>query len=381
MTIHYDESHKLSCLDGTFLKTKLEEHIGSNMAAYVANKKQHLEKSGFEDGFAQMTFTTTGEENLKKLIDVSIGAEKSVDISTFKGSKTRFGILSKSPFIDSIDGKLEMPNLKPNSEGIIKFKERKLSPGLSFNCRLFNSPFNTFASKELWKMRVEGDFFDLKFNPFTGEATYSFSFGEGVRLPVHDFRNAIKLLSMLSSSGENVLAEFYFPDFPKLEFKVGCSNQNFDFSNEMKALDSSVKLISNFDVTEPVDITFDEISNYSQEICQLEQLLNVSNESLKVEFGVDGDGFDKNKLCACIFLFNAPIGSHYFGVFLVVIGSVTDIEGEKYRLNTSEVVIEEKFISHVNEVLENEDLVAVIEEIEEKYDSDYSVVTMFDKKR
>ncbi|WP_394133154.1 hypothetical protein [Shewanella maritima] len=273
-----------------------------------------------------------------------------------------------------------MPNLKPNSVGIIKFKEKKLSPGLSFKCRLFNSPFNSFASKELWKMRVEGDFFDLKFNPFTGEATYSFSFGEGVRLPVHDFRNAIKLLSLLSSSGENILAEFHFPNLPRLEFKVGCSNQNFDFSNEIKALDSSVKLISEFDVTEVVDITFDEISNYSQEICQLEQLLNVPNESLKVEFGVNGEGFDKEKSCACIFLINAPVGSHYFGLFLVVIGSVTEIEEARYRLDISELVIEDKFVSNVNEVLENEDLVAVIEQIEEKYDKDYSVVTMFDKK-
>lgn len=380
MTIHYDDSHIMQRLDGECLKNTLLRHIGKNMAEYIAKKKAHLESTGFEDGFAQISFATEGEDNLKKLIDVSIGVEKSVDIAIFKGTHTRFGIAEKSPFVDSKSGKLEMPNLKPNAEGLIRFKENKLSPGLSFKSRLYISPFNAMVPKELWKMRVEGDFFDLKFNPYTGSANYSFSFGGGVRLEIRSFRDAIKLLSLLGSSAKKLFAELIFKGFPKLEFQVGCSDKNFDFSKELNAIESAVKLLSEFDVTELVDTSFEEISRYSAEICQMESMLGSSPGLFKVEFGVDGEGFDSTKEAACIFLVTAPIGSHIFGAILVLIGSVGAIEKEQFRLITEEVVIEKKIISAQDDSIRNEDLVAAIEEIEKKYVNDYSVVTMFDKK-
>ena len=139
MTIHYNESHLIENLNGNCLKKALLNHIGDNMAEYIANKKSHLESTGFEDGFAHFTFTTENEDNLKKLIDVSIGIEEEADISHFKVTKTRFGIASKAPFVKNEVGKLQMPNLTPQSEGVVRFKEDKLSAGLSFNSKLYSS--------------------------------------------------------------------------------------------------------------------------------------------------------------------------------------------------------------------------------------------------
>ena len=381
MTIHYDDTHLMKSLDGNCLKEILLGHIGDNMAEYVANKKLHLESTGFENGFAQMTFTTEGEDNLKKLIDVSIGIVEEVDISRFKGMKTRFGIASKAPFVDSEGGKLQMPNLTPNAEGIVRFKEDKLSAGLSFNSKLYSSPFNAMVPDELKKIRVEGEFFDLKFNPFTGAASYSFSFGEGVRLEVRKYRDAIKLLSLLSSSGKKLFAELIFEGMPKLDFKVGCKEHDFDFSNELKALECAVKLLSDFDVTDCVDISFDEIARYKTEICLLEEIADTSPRLFKVEFGVDGEGFDSGKEVACLFLVTAPVGSHVFGALLVLTGKVESIENERFRLITKDVVIEKRIVSEKDESISNEDLVLAIEAVEDKYDNDYAVITMFDKKR
>ncbi len=172
MTISYDESHRLNNLDGASLKERFSDHIGGDIAEYISRKKAHLESTGFEDGFAQITFTTEGENNLKMLIDVSLGIEKQVDISHFRGINTRFGIACKTPFVDNEGGKLEMPNLKPNAKGFVRFKKDKLSAGLSFESRLYLSPFSLMVPNELKKMRVEGEFFDLKFNPYTGHVSY-----------------------------------------------------------------------------------------------------------------------------------------------------------------------------------------------------------------
>jgi len=380
MTIHYDESNLLDELNGVHLRNRFLSHIGANVAEYIAIKKSHLESTGYEDGFAQMTFNTEGEDNLKALIDVSLGIEKEVDISKIKGVDARFGVLSNNPLFDSDGGKLAMPDLRPEAEGKIRFREDQLSAGLSFDAKLYNSPFNVMVPDELKKMRVEGEFFDLKFHPYTGSASCSFSFGEGVRLEVRKFRDAIKLLNLLSSSGKKVFVELIFDEFPKLRFGVGSTEQKFDFSNELKALDSAVKLIDKFGVTDFVDISFDEISRYKTQICQMENVLGSSPNLFKVEFGIEGDGYEKNKETAYILLITSPIGSHIFGVILVLTGNVEEIEGERYRLITKDMIVEQRIVSEKDESIPNEDLVSAIECIEQKYNDEFSVVTMFEKK-
>lgn len=379
MTIYYDDSNRLEMSNGKSLNSRFLRYIGNDVSEYIANKKSHLESTGYENGFAQITFITKGEENLKTLIDVSLGIEEEVEIAKFKGVNTRFGILSNNPLFDSDGGKLAMPNLKPTAEGKIRFKEDRLSAGLSFECKFYISPFNKMVPDELKKMRVEGDFFDLQFNPFTGAASYSFSFGEGIRLEVNKFRNAVKLLNLLSTSGKKFVAELLFDGSPKLEFGVGCNDLDFDFSRELQALDSAVKIMTDFEVNDFVDISFDEITRYETQICQMERVLASSPILFKVEFGIDGDGYDPSKETACIFLVTTPIGSHVFGAILVITGNVEKTEGDRYRLITKDVAVEQRIVSEKDESISNEDLVAAIESIEKKYDNDFSVVTMFDK--
>lgn len=380
MTIHYDDSNLLEMPNGVSLKNCLLSYIGNDASEYIANKKSHLESTGYEEGFAQITFTTEGEENLKALIDVSLGIKDEVDIQKFRGIDNRFGILSKSPSFDSDGGKLAMPNLKPTAEGKIRFREDRLSSGLSFECKFYNSPFNKMLPDELKKMRVEGDFFDLKFSPHTGEANYSFSFGEGIRLEVTKFRDAIRLLNLLSTSGKKVIAELIIEGLPKLEFSVGCNEQVFEFSKELKSLDSAVRIIADFDFTDFIDISFDEVSRYGSQICQMEGILSSPSNLFKVEFGLNGDGYDPSKETAFIFLVTTPIGSHVFGVIIVLTGYVEEIENERFRLLTKNLVVEQRIVSEIDESIPDEDLLSAIETIKKRYDDNYSIVTMFDKK-
>lgn len=380
MTIHYNESHLIENLNGNCLKKALLNHIGDDMAEYVANKKSHLESTGFEDGFAHLTFITEGEDNLKKLIDVSIGIEEEVDISHFKVTKTRFGIASKAPFINNEVGMFQMPNITPLSKGVVRFKEDKLSAGISFNSKLYSSPFNVMVADELKKIRIEGEFFDLKINPFTGAASYSFFFGGGVRLEVSQFRDAIKLLSLLRSPGKNLYAEFIFEEFPKFDFQVKRKEQNFNFSHELEILEYAIKILAYFNIPNCVDISFDEISRHEMQISQLVKIIDTLPASLwKFKFGLDDGLIDLNKEAACILLATAPIGSHIFGVLFVLIGRVEAIEHCRFRLITKEVIIEKRIVSEKNESISNEDLVAAIEAVEKKYDGDYTVVTTFNK--
>jgi hypothetical protein len=374
MTIKYDDSDMMQSLDGNCLKETLQGHIGNSMAGYVANKKSHLESTGFEKGFSQIHFKTEGEENLKKLVDVSVGIGRQVSLAGFRGTYTRFGIVSKSPFVESKGGSLEMPNVEPNAQGSVIFKEDNLSAGMSFKAKLYISPFNAMVPERLRKVRIEGDFFDIKFNPFTGDATHSFSFGEGVRLEVVNFRNALKLLSLLTTAKKQLQARFLFENFPVVEFTVGCKDYEFNFSKELNALESAIKILSNYVITDCVDISFAEVSQYETEICQLEGLINSSHGQLRVDFRVDDEEFNPTQEVACIALIAAPIGSHIFGVFLVVTGQVETAEDGSYTVATENPIIEKKIVSEKDETIRKEDFTATIELIESKYSKNYTTV-------
>ncbi len=158
MTIFYDDSHRLPSLDGVGLKKAILGHINGTIEEYISKKKKYLESTGFEDGFAQMHFTTSGEENLEKLLNVSLGIEKDVEVSNFTGVHCRFGILGKKPFVSVESAKLSMPNLQPTASGKVRFKESKLSPGISFDARLYISPLNVMVPEKLKKIRVRAIF-------------------------------------------------------------------------------------------------------------------------------------------------------------------------------------------------------------------------------
>jgi len=95
---------------------------------------------------------------------------------------------------------------------------------------------------------------------------------------------------------------------------------------------------------------------------------------------VEGGDYDSQKETVCIFLITAPVGSHIFGVVLSVIGHVASIDDGRFRLFAKDLVVERKIVSEKDGVISNEDLVVAIESIEHKYDTEYSVVTFFDKK-
>ncbi|HEY8098600.1 MAG TPA: hypothetical protein VIE65_21245, partial [Methylobacter sp.] len=105
----------------------------------------------------------------------------------------------------------------------------------------------------------------------------------------------------------------------------------------------------------------------------------ISPNLIKNEFSIDDGQIDLSKEAACILLTTAPIGNHVFGILFVLIGNVESIEHDRFRLLTKEVIIEKRIVSEKDTSISNEDLVSMIEAVEEKYASDYEVVTSFNK--
>ncbi|MCY4471408.1 MAG: hypothetical protein OXC07_01110 [Kistimonas sp.] len=376
MTIHYDESNILEATNGACLKERFLAHVSNDISDYISNKKSHLESTGYENGCVQASFTIEGIDNLNSLIDVSLGiSKKEVDITKLRGVDARFGIKSSIPGFSLEIAKLALPKPQPMAGGKIRFREDRLSAGLVFPVKIFLTPFNGMVPNELKKMRVEGGFFDLILTPYKGIANYSFSFGEGFRLEIKEFSNALKLLSLLFSSGKNVIAELISDSFPKFDFSVRSKHQDIDFSNELKALESAAKILNIFGASEKVDISFTEIKRYSNQIFQMESVMVSPPSSFSMEFSLNEDNYDNGKEIACIFLSSTPIGSHLFGFILVLTGGVKTIGDNRYQLLPKEVNIAKHIFSDKDEPISNDELISAIESIKEVYKKNFNVIS------
>ena len=378
LTIHYGNEHEMESLSGACLKSKIEKNVGDDMAKYVSQKKDHLESTGFESGSAKITITTQGRENLIDLVDVSIGAKKSVEISGFKGFLTRFGIQSKTPMLEADSGTLEMPDLLPTTKGIVRFREDKLAPSLAFECELYISPLAAVLPNELRYMRVVGDFFELKLNPYTTAAEYTFPPGVS-RLTINKLRDAVRLYYLLTASSKHISAELSFDGLPIMNLTISGQTQPFELSEELEALEAASKIIARFETSEPIEVTLLEIHRNTKEIRQLASMLSSDETIFKIIFSVKSAGFDASQNVACIFLVQARIGSYVLGVIAVVTGPVIQDGEDQFCLLATSAKIERKIVSGANGEINGKDLVQVIEAVEHKYGEEFAVVTMFDK--
>jgi hypothetical protein len=379
LTLSYGDKDELTPLNGHGLKVRLESLAPTGMSNYVAKKKSFLESIGFENGYAKLSFQTVGEENLRDLMDVSLGVKRSVQITGFTGYPTRFGIVSKKPMIEMRDGRLEMLEIKPTAHGVVRFREDRLSPALCFNCRLFVSPLSRALPEQLVRFRVEGEGFDFKIGPFSGEAQYNFILGSDSPLPVAALRDTLRLLFLITSSSKRLYVEFCFSGFPVLEMSVNGQSNPFEFSRELHALEQATEILNKFGVNETL-LSLSEISRDKEAICQFHSVLNADAHVFKVEFEVEGSGFDSTKPVACISLTSVRIGETVLGMILVVVGSVTALPQQKFQLIASGAMIERRLVSNSQGVIPKPDLVAAIELVEAKYGSDYEVVTMYEKR-
>lgn len=381
LTIHYGPENEIPTLTGGYLKRKIEEHVPSGMNAYVTSKSRHLESTGFENGFAQITFSTEGKTNLTDLIDVSIGLKKSVQVSKFEGFHTRFGIKSKDPMIPKADGTLEMPDLKPTAAGAIRFREDRLSPGMVFPCRLYSSPLNAIVPTELAKIRIEADCFDMSMNPFTGAANYRMNAGAGVRLPVKQLRDAIRLMRTITSSAKTILVDLSLAGRSVLEFALNAKDQPFEYNKMLESLNAAQKIVDFFEVNEPIDVSLEEIAEYAESITQFISVIEANSKVFKCDFSVlEGGCYDSTKPTACVLLTTTKLGRRVFGLIFVISGSVHALEDDRFSLLATNAKIEQKVISDDQGVIRAEDLLHAFKLVEDIYDDDFEVITMFDKK-
>lgn len=376
MNIGYAPSHLVKEISGENLKESFLAHIGNDYAGYIFKKNEFLKSTGYENGYGNVTISVEGEENFNAWIDASLGLENTVDISEINGFESRFGIASGNDYSNlGGDLKLAMPGVKPKSVGKVRFRKDKLSVGLSFDAELYISQFNSLVSAEHMKARVKTSFFDLIFNPSTGQCNIKFSLCD-IRLEIKEFRNAISLMNMLGGCEDLIYIGMFFDDISGDILKIQGKENTFNFQEELHALDTALKLIVDFDIADTVDVSFDEVVRYKKQICEMNEILGMKPGAYKMKVCTN-ESFEEDKEIACVTVVASQIGSHVFGMILVMIGRLDTVLSSEIEVLVEKYNVEKRFVFKVEDRISNEDILYAVKSVESAYCDEYSVISTF----
>jgi hypothetical protein len=379
MTINYNDSHKLELLNGKCLKENLLIHIGENYEQYIIDKIEFLKTTGYESGHGIFTFTTKGEESVNDLIDASMGIDKEIQVYGFEGRKTRFEISDKDHFVKHEISTIKIENPDPLSSGYITFKETKFSPGYKFSAQLYNSPFNNFVSGEFKKLRIKCEFLDIIISLGNDGSKLNFNLGAGLRLSINDFICAIKILKAFAT-GNKIYYVTEFQDLENFESVLhgGVTSLDENINKALTILEQVQYLIGKFNSNVNIDISFEELFYYENEISNLYKVMASEAGFFRVNTEILDDYVDIDQSSVMISLIFSRIGNFRMGVLFVLIGSLELDADNRYQLNPKSKVIEHKILVPIQKTIEKEELVKLVDIVKNKYESDHNVMTFFD---
>lgn len=380
MTIHYNESNLLDNVNGRCLRKAIVSYIGDNPAEYVAKKKVHLESTGFEKGFSRMNFQIQGLDNIESFIDMSLGIKTKANISNLINVKTRFGIENKNPNVKFDTGVMEMPDIKPSAKGTVCFRVDKIDVGISFEAELYVSQLGPYLTDDFKKFRIKGEFFEIVCQPSSGKLEFSFSYKD-VNLRIEKLSDAIKLFSNFSIPDKKHFVDFDFEGLPKQRHEIKSGGFDYNYEDELSFIECARKLIWNFNITEEVYISFYELVEKGKLICQICDLISLPYTKMNLEFTAQLDDNNVKKEAAIITLFKLSLGNFRIGALVVIIGTLDEIGDSRYRMISNDLIIEKKIVVRQSESISEEDMLSIIEEIENKYEKSYTVITTINKNR
>jgi hypothetical protein len=381
LDITYGNADRLADITGQSLKHEIEKHIPEGMEKYIENKNQLLKTLGFEDGRYQFNFTLASDDPIRDILDLSLGIRKELDIDNSIIHDKRFGILSKTPYIEGDGGILSL-KVEP-LEAELKFKEYKFSPGISFSAKLYISPFNEFIPKERIKLRVESRFFEFIIESNQNINFSIRSYAEGSSLK--ELKNFLQVMTILEKSSSPIIVEmesayptlsFSLEDLPQSLFDPSIFNDPaYNWSRVHELAEMAIEICREMDIPEnEVLINIEELIRSFRTSCNIKLLykaLSGNVESVNLRFSVEPPGYQQGAKAAIIFFVTFYIGNYIIGCCLALIGSLSilgeqpSLTGEKFLrgrqfIGTDKTILTQELVdlglNELKEELQNEEL-------------------------
>ena len=371
MQIKYDEKHLLPDTKGKSVKDVLLSYFQPTYEKYVQLKEEFIRTVGYEEGQLGITFST----DIDLMNNLSLGLEDSVKSVCETAYNIRFGMKEDNQELSGQPIEIKMPNIKPQYEGEVTFKETKIDTGLSFKARLYVPAYKAPTIK----IRIQSSFFDMVI--FEEKLEFSFSFKD-VTLSIDEMCNALSLLKSIKSCC-HISCSFGDYNFSyrflgnEASVNTKSFNQTFETAEQIRRVIQAFKIPS-------LEISLEELYKYENQINNYAKLIgllpfndvNVTYKELSVN---EGDPYTIKK-SASIIIMETKIQHYTIGAILVAFGDLKKNSDGQYLVEVEDIIIEKKyFFSGKKPAFSFKDIKETLEVIEKKYDDSYYTITIVDK--
>jgi hypothetical protein len=248
-----------------------------------------------------------------------------------------------------------------------------LRGGFSFPIVFFNS---TIRPR---KGRFKGEFFELLAIPETREFTFNINFG------VQEFglaamRKALKFIELLCSKNK-LYFEFVATDDTKYAFSAPSPGHDFDFQEELEAVEAALRLLNQWDVFEEVSVSLPELSRHALPIIQFEKFIDENNRAMRLDMEAFDPPLPLEKEFSCLNKGYAKIGPVVICALVTMIGKPLPSDSGGLTLFPSKKILERVITRAPNRKVDSSALTKLVDDIAEKYDEDFNCVIFFDKNK
>lgn len=332
MTLKFSES--ILPFTATRLKEMMVSIIGKSSLSYVAEKSKSLKSAGFENGAHKFDFSIIGDTQLKRLIDMSLGAKGSIDVNDVHGSSLRFGIATDLPQFNSGTAILEMTNVIPHSSGSIKFKDSVSGKSLVFSADLYMGMLNSWIPDDLKKVRMESKLFEIQLISLGKTLKFIAHFDLIKNFDITEGLQLFKLLDMFANPN-NVQMIF---SFPKITTTTNLHQaKNFsDCSHVIEAMEQALKIKKHFDFYEPTFMSLRELEKVKSKLAEISVLIDGAIKEISVCLPVDVR-VDVDTEVDCLYVSAIHLGPCIFAELLLINGMVSQYESERHAISIKKV--------------------------------------------
>lgn len=331
ITIDYSDYNKLNNISGESLKNKIEEYVKDGMNQYVVNKNKYLQTLGFDTN--SLSFSVKFKTNeIKDIIDMSLGLKKSVEVNIGQLFEERFKV--KLPLDNHPLSNLENVHLsidsKPTKDIELTIKENLYSiPLAKYNMQIFSSPFNCFLKNNLYKYVIKNDSLTFILSSFENDEKIICDFNFKKFYLLWELVETLKLPYIASIySNKSLLFEFkdIFNNKTQLKGKIGFSE---DFIVLIEAYYKSSYLLDSFNklkIDSNFFLTLEEIELNSQNILCLYNLLMNEPQNIKIEFNTNQKFLQKTlNTFHCLLPIKTLLNNKIIGVVFKLTSNYFDI--------------------------------------------------------
>jgi len=218
MRVRYEDIEPLERPYGKTLAEALFQFIPRGLASYVHEKREFAKTVGREEGGFALHVTVSGEENIERMIEQSVGITTSYEITKVIGQQVRFGIKKKNPDFQCEGGLLEIHSSN-QFETNLSLQEDRFSPKHKFAVTCRFSPFNSVAPSRLHLIRIYNEFIELRVYPGANRIRVFFSYDAQQQSELSAYYDQLMVLSALAN-GKSLIAKLDLPNGEAFDFDL-----------------------------------------------------------------------------------------------------------------------------------------------------------------